>query len=292
MYRWKESETLLNRHAFDLKGSEVSFKVHYWGANQSLQSNPYHKHSFFEVCFVLGGEGEYLDQDAKYSLRKGTWFCSRPQIYHQIVTVSGLTMLFIAFEVDETASKEAYVTEFCSLAQQPLVMVHEADDIPAALLWKSLLLQLDNNYALPQQALPLMAHSLILSFLPLFGGASPQSVQSTHTSNILLNQAKLYVYDNMSEPITLSKVAAYMNISERHLSRIFSAGIHESFTAYLRQVRIREAASLLKHSNRTIKEIAEVVGFGTVHYFTRTFHALMKITPARFREQSRLGSVK
>src|SRR5690606_6535815 len=101
----------------------------------------------------------------------------------------------------------------------------------------------------------------------------------------LLQQAKLYIRDNLSQSLSLRHVANYLNVSERHLSRLFAEGIHESFTDFIRSERIRQAAHLLQTTERAIKDIAEATGFSTVHYFSRVFAEVMKLPPGEFRKQ-------
>lgn len=290
MYRWKESEARLRRHAFDLRGSDAAFKVHYWGVSGRLISNPYHKHSFFEICYVLNGEGTYQDRDAVHPIGPGAWFCSRPGVYHQIVT-SGLELLFVAFEVDENVTASSLADDFRQLARQEnmIFIEKEGEAHPASLLWRSLLIPDGGAPPMPASALSHAAMALILSFPALFGGEAQRPMKPSSSAGAMLHQARLYIRDNLSEPLTLPVVAASLNISERHLSRLFSSGIHETFTSYLRQERVRQAALLLKNSDCSIQDIAERTGFGSVHYFTRAFHALMRITPAKYREETRHG---
>ena len=95
--------------------------------------------------------------------------------------------------------------------------------------------------------------------------------------------------DNLSDDdLSLEKVAAQVSVSPRHLSRLFASGVDESYTAYVRKQRIRRAAESPRYTERSIKEIAETTGFGSVHYFTRTFSSIMKVPPARFREDARV----
>jgi AraC-like DNA-binding protein len=289
MYRWKESEAQLNHLASELTAAPISFHVHYWGAVPQLMSNPVHKHSFFEVCYVLDGSGSYLEQDCDYPLRKGTLFCSRPDITHQIQTTDGLSLLFVAFEINELKSTEPFVEQFNTLARLAKVCIYDGDDFATSLLWKALLIpRADKNKALPEIVLPIMAHSLLLSFLEVFGDNRLRTQTMPHPSKMLLNCAKLYIRDNISQPLSLRKVSSYLNVSERHLSRLFSVGIHETFSSFLRQERVRQAAHLLRTTDWTIKEIVEATGFGSVHYFTRTFRKIKRITPARFRQYNKL----
>ncbi|BBH21993.1 putative HTH-type transcriptional regulator YfiF [Paenibacillus baekrokdamisoli] len=288
MYQWMASDRWLNQYALRLQSQGAVFTVHYWGADENHFSNLVHKHSFFEICYVLDGEGTYVDQEMQYPLTAHTLFYSRPGITHQIQSTLGLQLLFVAFELDENQSSVPARNTFQALASTETVYMTDAEQHPAAQLWRSLLRRTDNQSTLPEALVPELAGVLINSLAALFNNqaAAPGPVPR-RSSSALLKQAKRYIGDNLSDDeLSLGKVAAHINLSSRQLSRLFSDNILESFTEYVRQQRVRKAGELLRRSDYSIKEIAEMTGFGSVHYFTRTFHALMQATPARYRDET------
>jgi AraC family L-rhamnose operon transcriptional activator RhaR len=288
MYQWIESETWLSQYALRLKSADAVFTVHYWGVVEQHFSNSIHKHSFFEICYVLEGEGVYIDEGVMYPLSKGMIFCSRPGIYHQIQSELGMQLLFVAFELDESSSSELACSNVHTLTETETICMHDVDDLPAALLWRSLLRRTDLRSSIPEMVIADLAGALLLSLVSLFNKPSMlERPAPRRNSATLLKQAKLYIVDNLSDSnLSLGKVASHINISPRQLSRIFSEGILESFTDYVRKQRVLQAGELLRNSELSIKTIAEMTGFGSVHYFTRTFGSLLRSTPARFRENA------
>ncbi|WP_219835637.1 AraC family transcriptional regulator [Paenibacillus sp. R14(2021)] len=289
MFLWNETATWLNQNALRLKTDGAAFTVHYWGVQDRMMSNFLHKHSFLEICYVLGGQGTYLDDGKLYPLSKGSLFCSRPGITHYIESHPELAILYVAFELDESDSSEAMRTAFQALAETDTCIVQDGDELAAAQLWRALIRRSGDEASLPEAVLLHIAVSLLLSLPAVFGKPLPRQWTAPKRSSIaLLKQAKLFITDNLSDDdLSLDKVAAQINISARHLSRLFASNVNESYTNYVRKQRIRRAAELLRYSERTIKEISELTGFGSVHYFTRTFSSLMKTTPARFRDDAR-----
>lgn len=293
MYRWIESAERLNRYAFRPSAGEAAFTVHYWGANGKHHSNPLHKHSFFEICYVLDGGGSYWEDGTCYPLCKGVLFCSRPGIVHQIRSDQGLMLVFVAFELDDSASADIHRHAFTRLMNANTICVHDADDSPTALLWRSLLVPQDSFRALPEDALSAAGAALLLTFPELFVGAVSEADRPVprQRSSFALKRAKLYIADNLSDQdLSLAKVASYLNMSQRHLSRLFSSGIRESFTDYVRRLRVQKAAELLAETELSIADIAERTGFGSVHYFSRIFRQLMNETPARYRSHAVRGT--
>lgn len=286
MYQYKETYAMLNEALTVIQGAEAVFKVHYWGANPCLYDNQPHKHSFFEICYIMDGDGLYSEEDMVYPLRAGTLFCSKPGITHQIRTEKGLNILYIAFELDETLCDDAMRETFNGLALHGDAVLYEADDVPTVQLWRSLLIR-EGHGSLPYTAIHSVAYALLVSFPAIFGRQSKMPVIRHKSTHILMRRAKLYIRDNLSQALQLKDVASYLSVSERHLSRLFSEGIHESFTNFIRSERIRQAAHLLLSSDLPIKEIAEMTGFSSVHYFTRTFLLEKKVPPGRFRQKEK-----
>ncbi|MDQ0064018.1 AraC family transcriptional regulator [Paenibacillus harenae] len=285
MIQWNKSEERLNRQAGLLQGERLTFHVHYWGVVQHLQANQVHKHSFYEICYVDGGKGVYEERGRSYPLYEGTLFCSRPGISHQIRDVGELNLFFVAFEPDEKFSDADELLAYMDVLNEGNIW-HDGQALsPAVQIWKSLLVPRDISRAIPDAVLPQLASGLLESFPVMFGTdrkTASQPVRMAATS--LIRRAKQYIRDNLDGSLTLPEVARQLNISERHLSRLFSSHILESYTDVVKNERIRAAERLLLRTRLPIKEIAEQVGFSSVHYFTRIFSKAKGTPPAAYRE--------
>ncbi|MDB5084211.1 MAG: hypothetical protein JWN30_1097, partial [Bacilli bacterium] len=191
MYKYNETQLRLNHHLCVLMDHYAAFRVHYWGANPRHFDNPLHKHSFFEVCYVLDGKGSYMDDGNEYPLDQGSLFCSRPGTIHQIRSFEGLNLLFVAFEVDEAKSTLDVVDRFRYLTSCAKVCVHSADESPTAFLWRSLLIRENENWEIDLVCLSSVARSLLLSFTGLFADHQDITEKTiTSHSQMLLHQAK------------------------------------------------------------------------------------------------------
>jgi YesN/AraC family two-component response regulator len=284
--KYLSGKTSLNDYVHRLNQNGASFQVHYWGVMPKHYDNQLHKHSFFEVCYVVEGEGTYLDDQCTYTLQENTIFLSRPEVLHQIKSEKGLSLLYVAFDLIESESSESWIRIMDTAKQCSEVILHDIDEMETALLWKSLLIQAtkrQNEFF--EEMLSNIAYSLILSILQDF---VPSLNKNNHKHDpeqhsVLLTQAQLYINDNLSNSLKLTEVAKHMHISGRHLSRIFVSELGVSFSKYVQDERIKKASILLKKSNLSLKEIAEETGFLNVQYFTRVFTSVMRHSPGRFR---------
>ena len=51
---------------------------------ERVTRNRIHRHSFFEPCIVVSGEGEFEHGSKVFALREGDLFIANPGIYHEI----------------------------------------------------------------------------------------------------------------------------------------------------------------------------------------------------------------
>jgi AraC family transcriptional regulator, arabinose operon regulatory protein len=282
--KYLSGKTSLNDFVHRLNQNGVSFQVHYWGVMPKHYDNLLHKHSFFEVCYVVEGEGAYIDDYCTYPLQENTLFLSRPEVIHQIKSEKGLSLLYVAFDLIESESSENWIRTMETAKQCSEVILHDIDE--TAFLWKSLLIQAtkrQNEFF--EEMLSNIAYSLILSILQDFVPALNKSNHKLNSEqhSVLLTQAQLYINDNLSNSLKLTEVAKHLHISGRHLSRVFVSELGVSFSKYVQDERIKKAMILLKKSNLSLKEIAEETGFMNVQYFTRVFTSMMQISPGKFR---------
>lgn len=81
------------------------------------------------------------------------------------------------------------------------------------------------------------------------------------------------------------KIAAEMNLTASHLSRIVKRQTGHGFPWHLRRVRMREAIRLLIGSALSIKEISSRVGYLHTSHFDRHFRAVYGVTASAYRRR-------
>jgi signal transduction histidine kinase/DNA-binding LacI/PurR family transcriptional regulator/AraC-like DNA-binding protein/CheY-like chemotaxis protein len=104
-----------------------------------------------------------------------------------------------------------------------------------------------------------------------------------HTS-ALVKRAVVYLHQNYSRPLTRWEIAASVGVSEDYLTRVFNRELDISPWDYLNRYRILQAQALLQNTQRSIADIAHLVGFKDQAYFSRVFSKQVGISPRSFRE--------
>ncbi|MGH1575771.1 helix-turn-helix domain-containing protein [Planktotalea sp.] len=83
--------------------------------------------------------------------------------------------------------------------------------------------------------------------------------------------------------LNLRGLAAEVAIPPIHLSEVLNTKIGKPFYDYVNQCRIRDACELLIHTNDTIIEISETVGFNAKSTFNTSFKKVTDQTPSQWR---------
>lgn len=96
-----------------------------------------------------------------------------------------------------------------------------------------------------------------------------------------------YLYDNLINQIKINDVAALVNMTPSAFSHFFKKRTQRSFSDYLSDLRIGNAAKLLIESEKTISEICYESGFNNISNFNRAFKDKKGCTPTEFRSQQK-----
>lgn len=97
-----------------------------------------------------------------------------------------------------------------------------------------------------------------------------------------------YIQDNLSQPLTLDRIAGQFYISKHYLCRIFKAATGFSVMEYIIYSRILKARQLLQEGV-SVQQAGELSGFSDNSHFIRTFGHLTGLTPGRYARQYQSG---
>ena len=109
-----------------------------------------------------------------------------------------------------------------------------------------------------------------------------QQVRKEHVARI--NNAILYIENNLSEKLVLNDIAEKAYFSPFHFHRIFSLVVGETVNNFITRKRIEKAAGFLLHLKETpITEISEILGFTSLSSFSRAFKKFYGLSPIAFK---------
>ncbi len=96
-----------------------------------------------------------------------------------------------------------------------------------------------------------------------------------------------YIDNHFKESLTLDQLAALAHINKFYLSHTFRQAFNTSPISYLISRRIQESRFLLTETDLSLSQIAQILGFSSLSYFSQSFRRLENISPMEYRKQHR-----
>ncbi|CAA6677868.1 MULTISPECIES: AraC family transcriptional regulator [unclassified Lentimonas] len=104
-----------------------------------------------------------------------------------------------------------------------------------------------------------------------------------------MNAVVDYINQHFSEPIEMAQLAKVANLSISQFERRFRTVFEQTPSRFLIRYRLTRASQILMHSDHTVSEIAQEVGFYDHSHFTREFQKLFGMAPGRYRKTHNKG---
>ena len=115
---------------------------------------------------------------------------------------------------------------------------------------------------------------------------TPAGEPSPAAGNALTAKATAIIGDSFTEELTLRGLAERLNVSYQHLSETFVRGTGMTFSAYLSDVRLRNARALLTETELSVTEICYASGYRSLSHFLRAFKRRFGETPRGYRQRA------
>lgn len=93
-----------------------------------------------------------------------------------------------------------------------------------------------------------------------------------------------YINANSDNEITLDNLAYEFGVSPTSIKNALKAVFSASFSSYLRSVRMKKAAELIRKTDMSILDIAQSVGYSNPSKFAKAFRDERGTTPVRYRK--------
>ena len=222
-----------------------------------------HWHAFYELEYILSGEGDYVIDGICYPIRPGVLFFMTPCNFHR-VNAKNCTVYNAMF------SEEICEPSFLSR----LIGAGNVFDAPELPLYDALFSAL----------IPLPADQTLV--LHLFNGILGKVSENIPlcSFSVPVTQGILYLLDHFRQAPSLEEVAEKIGYTPTYFSRLFREGTGETFRQYRDRLRFDYAKKLVEHSPLSISRICFESGFTDYPNFLRRFHRRFGISPGEMRK--------
>ncbi|MCG8364824.1 MAG: AraC family transcriptional regulator [Pseudanabaenales cyanobacterium] len=250
--------------------------------------------TLFKLIFVEAGQGWLQIGQRKVQAASGDLFLIAPKESHHLEGLKNTLRWIVAFGSDSLVPGRAD-PDLCLILPAQLRWLSFVNSkeietgrfqIPLAERprWLTRLQQL--KYELSAQPLGYaeVARSLLtLILFDLARLAQLRLSQYSHQSISLLIQVFRFIEANYHQPISLSDVARAVDRSPAYLTELIRRETGKTVLNWITEYRMASARRLLMESDRTVDQIAELVGYFDRRHFGRQFLRRHNTTPRAWR---------
>lgn len=229
-----------------------------------------HWHEFYEMEYVLEGEGTCSINEQTYPLHNGTLFFMTPVDLHSVKTDDS-TVINIMFSTDMVSPD--VLSPYTAIGAPKAIEINEED----ATFIESILFEIVKSQKNAKLCSTLM--SALLIKLENYLTVSKRDIHHTISQKMCF-----FIINHFREKITLSDVANAVGITPVYASKIFKEQTQIGFKEYLNNLRFEYAKKLLNESELTVQQICDNCGFEDYPNFIRRFKNRFNMSPTKYKK--------
>ena len=239
-----------------------------------------HTHNHMELFFIVGGKGQFLIDDQLYPVDVNTLVMINPNVTHTEVSLNAQPLEYIVLGIDgiELATTKTSNGQFSILDH------YESMEISSCL--RNILREMEQKNPGYEDVCQAYMEILIIRLMRTTTLAVPSEPQAIST-NRQCAAVRRYIDLHFKEPLTLEQLAEEGHMNKFYLSHAFKKEYGLSPINYMISRRIDESKYLLAETDLSMSQIAQLLGFSSLSYFSQVFHRTQDISPKEYRQSQR-----
>ena len=232
------------------------------------------KHSYWELTYVDKGELLTTIDGVSYHLKQGDLIFYAPMQFHTQSTFEKISSSYLTINFKMNFNHaDLLCNKIFSLKRDSYFIVTR------------LIEELSNDNLYSNDLSLCYLKELIIQMLRLdnshFHSKPTTHMQQTY-ENELLNDILLYIDNNIYEKISVSTLCEYFCISTSMLHSLFRKNMNNTAKNYINELKLSKSKELIRNSTHTLSEISEMLGFSSIHYFSKKFKSYFNISPTEY----------
>lgn len=106
-----------------------------------------------------------------------------------------------------------------------------------------------------------------------------------HYQDELLARILEYIQETICEPLTIAEVCEKFSLSRSSLQILFKENLNQTPKKYISELKLEKSREMIRENCFTISEIALLLGFNSIHYFSRAFTQKYGMAPSEYSKQ-------
>lgn len=250
-------------------------------------------HDFWEFVYVDKGEMLIRADEKWFKMKRGQIVFHKPGEFHNVKSdgVIAPNTVIVAFEC-KSKSMNFFKNKILNVNDEERKMlanvVREATKSFSSPLGDPFLKKLDRykeeHLFASEQMLKIALEQFLIS---LYRNNTTKTLKSTpimkqNMENDIVSEIIDYMQKNIKTKITLDEVANFANMSKTSLKETFRKKMGKGVISYFTDMKIEYAKTLIREDTYNFTQIAEILGYDSIHYFSRQFKKITNMTPGEY----------
>lgn len=260
----------------------------FWFSDHPAHNVERHTHDFHQLIYCKNGGGYITVGDMRRKALPRHVSISRQGTYHSIEASDGMQLLEIKFFADDSIldglpnefdlSKLPFAEEMLLTAGNEGIKGELHSEEAANCAFRLFLIHAQRHFLHTNTHTKPYTHSAILN--------APENEKEN--SDIKLLNLRYYIEDRLGDKITLAELADEVNFSKAYFIKRFNLLFDMPPIKFINLRRVERAKKLITQTELSLSEIAVKCGFGSLHYFSRTFKGFEGTSPNDYRQTKKL----
>ena len=241
------------------------------------------RHDWWEMVFVINGKVGITADSSVYTIERGQMVIHRPNEFHKIRSESSTvpTVIVLSFSADVFPDFKGRVFN---------LDLSQIEEIQRLYEYSQLCFERMNIYVTPRkqdddmrlQKLWLRLEFLIFSVIAQADLGAVPLAKGLKSAELYSASVK-FMEQNVSSGLCAEDIASNFSISVAYLKKIFVKYSGCGVMQYYNRLRARIASTYLDQG-KSVKETADLLGFGDQNYFSTFFKRTVGMSPSQFKK--------
>ena len=271
--------SLSRDQAFTIRGTAKLLNVSSSRYGGDWHSVP-HTHNHTELFYIVGGKGQFLIEDRIFPVNVNNLVIINPNVPHTEDSLNAQPLEYIVLGIDgvELTISDQSDGKFCILDH------FESVEISSCL--RNILREMELKNTGYEDICQAYMEILIIRLMRSTSLAV-QTEPQVLSGNRQCAAVKRYIDLHFKEPLTLDQLAEEAHMNKFYLSHAFKGEYGVSPINYMISRRIEESKYLLLETDLSMSQIAQLLGFSSLSYFSQVFRRTQGASPMEFRHHTK-----
>ena len=259
------------------------------------------EHDFWELVYVDKGVIDITADDRSYQLRQGEITFHKPCEFHSLKANGSIApnLVIIAFECRAKAAR-FFANKILKIngdqKEYLSTIVKEAGRAFSSPLSDPYLQKLEKatpevfgSEQLIKTALEILLISLYRNNFLKPDTEKPMSVLADRLDKNIVTDIIEYMNENINYPLKFGEIAKLAGTSPTRLKTIFKQKTGMGVMQYFRKLKISRAKLYIRENDYNFTQIAQMLGYESIHSFSRQFSALEGMSPREYAKSVKIN---